>query len=81
MALLRIFFSLYLVGPGQVGVVLSEDEERHHRHPVEDPDGEAEEVDQALDGAEEDHAASKNSLKSPAALTQRTAKAVSLIFH
>ncbi len=41
--------TLYLVRSCQVGIVLPEDEESKHGHAVEDPDGEAEEVDQALD--------------------------------
>ena len=47
----------YLVRPSQVRIVLPEDQEGQHGHSVEDPDGEAEEVNQALDGAKQDHVA------------------------
>ena len=57
--------SAHLVRPGNVGLGLSEHEEREHGHPVEYPDREAKEVDEALDVAAKDHHLGDKSLANP----------------
>ena len=51
----RLRESLYLVRSRNLRFLYPEHDQRGHRHPVEDPDGEGEEVDQALDVALQDH--------------------------
>ena len=54
---------IYLVGPGMVRLCLPENEQGEHRHPVKDPDREAEEVNQALNVPTADHGDSNQGLE------------------